>query len=162
MTVAPAQIQNPPPDLPPPVGPPGLLRHKIDALRRRHLAVGAATGVAMAIVVGIELLALAMFLDWWLELPWALRLLSLIAQLGVLGYIFIRFVLAPIVRQPDEDELALMVERARPEFRTRLIAAIQLLRPGAVPPGAAHSLVGALVAETEALARPSDFRQIVP
>ena len=150
---------SPPPPAPP--APSRLLRAKLDALGRRHVAVHALTGLAMALVVGLELLALAMFLDWWLELPWGLRLVSLIAQLGVLGYILVRFILLPIVSRPDEDQLALMVEKARPEFRTRLIAAIQLVRPGAVPPGVSRSLVGALVEETEALARPSDFRDIV-
>src|SRR5688572_22113955 len=138
-----------------------LLRERVDALRRRHVSVMASTGIAMAIVVGIELLALAMFLDWWLDLPWGLRLISLGAQVGVLAYILLRFVLTPILRQPDEDELALMVEKARPEFRSRLIAATQLTRPNALPAGASTSLVGALVTQTETLARPCDFRQIV-
>src|SRR5882762_8381601 len=84
-----------------------LLNAKLCALRRRHVSVQAMTGMAMAIVVGIELLALAMFLDWWIELPWGLRLLSLVVQLGVFTYLSVRFVLAPVLRQPDEDELAL-------------------------------------------------------
>lgn len=139
-----------------------LLGERIEALRRRHVSVQMLTGAAMAVVVGIELLALAMFLDWWLNLPWGLRLVSLIAQLGVFGYIVLRFVIAPMLRQPDEDELALMVEKARPEFRSRLIAATQLVRAGAVPAGVSSSMVGALVSETEELARPADFRRIVP
>lgn len=159
MTEAPEQIHTPPP--PVPVAASGLLRGKIVALRRRHLAVATLTGVAMTILVSIELLALAMFLDWWLDLPWGVRLLSLIAQLGVFTYILLRFVVAPLLRQPDEDQLALMVEKAQPGFRSRLIAAVQLVRAGAVPPGASMSLVGALVEETETFARPSDFRQIV-
>jgi hypothetical protein len=144
------------------MAPSRLLGEKIAALRRRHVTVQAMTGLAMAVVVGIELLALAMFLDWWLELPWVVRLASLLAQVGAFTYILTRFALAPILRQPDEDELALMIEKARPEFRSRLIAAVQLARPGAVPPGASAALAGALVAETEALAGPCDFRQIVP
>ena len=139
-----------------------VLGDKLEALRRRHVSVAVLTGLAMAVVVGLELLALAMFLDWWMELPWAVRLVSLVAQFGVVGVIMARFVLLPILRQPEEDELALMVEKALPEFRSRLIAAVQLVRPGAVPPGASTPLVSALVEETEALAEPSDFRRIVP
>jgi len=139
-----------------------VLGEKISALRHRHVTVLAMTGLAMAVVVGIELLALAMFLDWWLELPWVVRLISLLAQLGAFAYILSRFVLVPILRQPDEDELALMIEKARPEFRSRLISAVQLARPGAVPPGASSALASATIAETEALAGPFDFRQIVP
>src|ERR1051325_10181155 len=164
MTTLDEPYSQPLPVSPPsPPSPPSssLLQAKLNALGRRHVAVHALTGLSMGIVVGIELLALAMFLDWWLELPWWLRLVSLTVQLGVFTYILIRFILAPILSRPDEDQLALMVEKARPEFRTRLIAAIQLVRPGALPPGASRSLVGALVEETEALARPNDFRDIV-
>jgi len=139
-----------------------LIQQRIDALRARHVLVALLTGVAMAVIVSLEFLALAMFADWWLDLPWAARLASLIAQLGALTYILLRFIAAPVLRQPDDDELALMVEKVRPEFRSRLIASLQLTRPAAVPPGASTSLVSALVEETETLARPGDFRKIVP
>jgi hypothetical protein len=139
-----------------------LIQHRIDALRARHVLVALLTGLAIAVVVSLELLALAMFADWWLDLPWAARLVSLVVQLGVLSYILLRFIATPALRQPDDDELALMVEKARPEFRSRLIASLQLTRPAAVPAGASVSLVGALVEETEALARPGDFTKIVP
>ena len=141
--------------------PSALLQQRIDALRARHVSVAVMTGVAMAIVVSIELLALAMFLDWWLELPWGVRLISLILQVGVLSFILFGSILAPILRQPDADALALMVEKSRPEFRTRLIASLQLTRPNAIAAGTSAALVGALVEETEALARPGDFRKIV-
>ena len=125
------------------------------------MAVALLTGLALVAVVGIEALAVAMFLDWWLELPWGIRLLSLLAQAGLLGFLLWRLVAVPWRRQPDEDELALMVERARPEFQTRLIAAVQLGRPGAAPSGSSAGLVDALLRETEELARPFDFQQIV-
>src|SRR5260370_37485548 len=54
-----------------------------------------------------------------------------------------------------------MVEKARPEFRSRLIAAIQLTRPGALPPGASAALVDAMIEETEAMAAPLDFNRLV-
>lgn len=54
-----------------------------------------------------------------------------------------------------------MMEKARPVFRTRLIAALQLARPGAVPAGASAAMASALVEDTEKLASPMDFRQIV-
>src|SRR5262245_59686241 len=84
-----------------------LLEEMLDALRRRHVAVAVFTGLAMSIVVGLELLALAMFLDWWIELPWGIRLASLVAQTGLMGTLLFRLVLRPILQQPDEDELAL-------------------------------------------------------
>ncbi len=138
-----------------------LLPQRLEALRRRHVLVATMAGLAMTVVVCLELLALAMFVDWWLEIPWALRLILLFAQSGLLTYLLVNHVLIPLLRQPDEDELALMMEKAKPEFRSRLIAAVQLARAGAVPPGASASMVNALVVETEALARPVDFTSIV-
>jgi len=143
------------------VPPSALLHAKITALRHKHVWTAALTGIAMAVGVGVELLALAMFVDWWLDLPWTVRLLFLIVQLALFTYIFVRFVFMPVLRQPDDDELALMVERARPEFRSRLIAAIQLTRPGAISAGISPVLVDAMVEETEAMAAPVDFTHIV-
>src|SRR6185436_19198764 len=132
-----------------------LLQAKLAALRRRHVSVAVLTGVSIGVIVSLELLAVAMFVDWWLELSWALRVVSLVTQLGLFGYLLWTFVATPVLRQPDEDELALMVDKARPEFRSRLIASVQLTRPGAIPPSASASLADALVTETEALAKPS-------
>lgn len=146
---------------PPATGRSDLLTAKLQALRRRHVAVQVATGLATVLIVGVELLAIAMFIDWWIELPWFWRLLSLAGQIALNGFLLWQLVLTPLLRQPDEDELALWVEKARPEFRTRLIASIQLTRPGAVPEGASASLVSALVTETEDLARPQDFGRTV-
>lgn len=142
--------------------PGGVLSSQLDALRRRHVGVLALTGLAILLVVSVELLALALFVDWWIELPWAVRLGSLIAQAALATYVLTTMVIAPLIRQPNEDELALMVERVRPEFRSRLIAAVQLGRSGAAAPNTSQGLVNALVQETEAMAGATDFRQVVP
>lgn len=143
-------------------GPRGQLASQLDALRRRHVGVLALTGLAILLVVSVELLALALFVDWWIELPWAVRFGSLIAQAALATYVLLTMVIAPLIRQPNEDELALMVERARPEFRSRLIAAVQLGRSGAAAPNTSQGLVNALVQETEAMAGATDFRRVVP
>ncbi|HXG47927.1 MAG TPA: DUF4175 family protein [Methylomirabilota bacterium] len=143
------------------VAPSPLLMAQLARLRRHHTAVATLTGLALAAVVGIELLALALFLDWWLELPWLARLVSLGAQVGILGFILVRYVARPIWQQPSDDELALLVERHRPEFRSRLISAVQFARPGAIPPGASTTLAAAVVAEAERLATPLDFRHAI-
>ncbi len=137
------------------------MQGKIAALRRKTLRVAAWTGVSLAVVVAVEWLVLVMFLDWWLELPWTLRLILLIGQAAVFGCIVVRFVIQPIMQQPDDDELALQVERAQPGFQSRLIAAIQLPRPGAVPAGASAAMAEATVEETEAMAEGLDFSAIV-
>lgn len=146
----------------PAVAPSAVLGGKLAVLRRKHAAVTVLTGVALALVVGVEVLALAMFLDWWLDLAWGVRLALLLAQMLALGYLLTRYVFTPLARRPDEDELALMMERARPEFRGRLIASVQLTRPDAIAFGASPLLVDALVEQTEAIAAPLNFADIVP
>lgn len=145
-----------------PGAPAGVLSSQLVTLRRRHVGVAVLTGLSILVVISVELLALALFVDWWVELPWALRLVSLLVQGAVATYLLLTMVITPLVRQPDEDELALMVERARPEFRSRLIAAIQLARSGSVAPNTSTALVSALVRETEQLAGAMDFRHVVP
>ena len=86
------------------VQPSALLLGKLAALRRRHVAVAVLTGVAMIAAVSIELGALAMFFDWWLNLPYGLRLLSLIVQLAVFAFILLKMVVHPLLRQPDDDD----------------------------------------------------------
>ena len=157
MAEAPATLEQAPA-----ISPSTLLAAKIALLRRKLLSVAVATGVAMALAVSVELLALAMFVDWLMDLPWTVRLVLLLVQAVALSYIVFNMLVKPVVHQPDDDELALMVEKAKPEFRSRLIAAIQLARPGAIPAGASAMLADAMVEETEALAAPMDFNAIVP
>ena len=134
---------------------------KLAGLRRKVVATEALTGVAMAAGVGVEALALAMFADWALDLAWGARLLLLVAQLGILASILLRLVARPLLHQPDDDRLALMVEKGRSIFRSRLIASVQLAQPGAIPPGASVAMAEAMVAETEAIAAPLDFNAVV-
>src|SRR5215211_750399 len=85
--------------------PSSLLSQRINALRRRHVSVAVLTGLAIAISVAIELLALEMFADWSLNLSWNTRLILLIAQIAVQVYILGWLVVVPILRQPDDDEV---------------------------------------------------------
>lgn len=137
------------------------LAAQLRRLRRRHLLTAAGTGLALWIVVGLELLALGLFVDWWWDLPWGGRLALLLGHLTVAGYILGRFVLRPLVRCPTDDALALMVERAYPQLGGRLIASVQLTRPGALAHGASAALAQAVVAQTETMVGPLDLGQIV-
>jgi hypothetical protein len=138
-----------------------LLQSKIDTVRRKHSIVAATRGVAALVAAAILLLAFGMIMDWAFELPRVVRVALLAVDLTVLTYIFLTYVLAPIIWGPDDDELALMVERGNPDLATRLIAAIQLSRPEAIPAGASREIVGALVAQTESVAEPMDFAAVV-
>jgi hypothetical protein len=139
-----------------------VLSEKLAALRRRHVSVQTVTGLALVTILSLELFAFALFLDWWLELPRWVRFFAVFAQFSFGTCLFVLQVFIPWLRQPTEDELALMVERARPEFRSRLIATVQLARAGAAAPNTSLSLIGALRDETRSLAATMDFQSIVP
>src|SRR5262249_30291442 len=119
------------------------------------------TGAAMAATALVAGLALGMLLDWWLDLPRWVRAAFLALDLAALVAILVYQILLPIFTGPDDDKIALMVEQAHPDFRTRLIASIQLSRPQAIPAGASVSLVRAMIAQAEGLAETIDFTRVI-
>src|ERR1043166_7409341 len=143
------------------VMPSALLAEKISAVRRKQVRVAVGTGAGIAVGAFIILLAVGMLLDWWLDFPLWVRVITLTLVLGVTGAFVWRFVITPIRRQPDDDTIALTIEKARPEFHSRLISSIQFPRPGVIVPGTAASLARMTIAETEALARPMDFTEVI-
>jgi hypothetical protein len=115
----------------------------------------------MAIGACVILIAISMLLDWWLDFPLALRAVMLAWVLVIVGYIVWKFILTPLRNQPDDDTVALAVERHFPQFRSRLISSIQFPRPHVIPAGAASSLARMTILETEELAAPLDFTDVV-
>ena len=143
------------------IAPSRPLEQKLGALRRRTVSVAVLTGIAIVVGVCIEVLALAMFLDWWLDLPRSVRAVMLLGQAAIFGFIVFYMIVRPMLQQPSTDELALRVEKAHPEFRGRLISSVQLTREGALGPNDSAAIVGAMVNQTEAVAVPMDFSRIV-
>ena len=143
------------------VSPSPELVGRLGAVRRKHLLVQCGGGVALALGALALALMAGMLLDWLLDLPWAVRALLFAADLGLLGYVLWNFVIVPWREQPDDDAVALFVEKGKPEFRSRLIASLQLTRPNALDRNTAVALVRRLVEETEALAKSIDFTEVV-
>jgi len=144
-----------------PVPPSAQLAGQLAAVRSKRTGVAVGSGVAM-LLGGLTLaLGIGMVADWFLDFPWAVRLLLFLGYLAAAGHVIWHHVLVPVIRQPDDDDLALLVERGHPQFASRLIAALQLTRPGALQSNEAPSLVRELVAETERIARPLDFTAVI-
>jgi len=138
-----------------------ILRAKISAVRSKHLAVAWGTGLAAVVGAGLALLAIGMLLDWWLNLSRLIRGAFLIADASALVCLAVRHTIFPIFHGPDDEEIALMVEEAQPGFCTRLIASIQLSRPGAISAGTSVALVRAMIEQTEDLAGRVDFKTVI-
>ena len=90
-----------------------------------------------------------MLLDFYLNLPFTVRAALLAVTLGTAGFALLSSVFGPLLYGPDDDRIALQVEDAEPAFRTRLIAAIQLARPNAIPYGGSLALANATIAQAE-------------
>ena len=153
MTAAPEQRTAVPPS--------ALLAGKLAAVRSKKVGVETGSGVAMLLGGLVLALGIGMAADWFLDLPWAVRLLLFLGSLAGAGHVIWHRILIPFLRQPDDDDIALLVERGNSPFGTRLIAALQLTRPGALQSGEAPALVRALVSETERLAEPVDFTAVI-
>lgn len=130
------------------------LEAPLRALRRRVwmlflLEGGAKVLAALALLVGA-----AFGLDVWLHLPAAVRLLHLAAiGAGTLAAAW-RWIVFPLRRPLDLDDMALQIEATHPELHDRLVSAWQLSRLARAEGGRGDSspaLVEALVAEARGL-----------
>jgi hypothetical protein len=112
--------------LPRPVG------KSLKQVMRRQKRVSLAECVALFFIVLPALWVVQAAADWWFNLPWLVRLILLLADLGVVGYVVYRFALRRLRLARTLETAALLVEKEIPEFRTSLISAVQLAsgRPG--------------------------------
>ncbi|MCE9611596.1 MAG: DUF4175 domain-containing protein [Chthoniobacter sp.] len=132
---------------------------RIRQLRRRHGRVALGQGIGMAVTaLGLWLMSETVT-DFLTNLPWLGRLVFAVAGVGGAAAVLWKFGLRRWWRRLPDEAVALMVERALPEFRSRFIAAVQLAKrnDGTSSP----ELVRALVAETTAMAAQMKFDKVV-
>jgi hypothetical protein len=134
---------------------------RLDDVRRRHVGVTALGGVAIVCSCAIVAAGMEMFVDWLIDLPWLARGLLLVAMAAGLIYLVIKYLVRPLLWGPDDDELALAVEREHPGLGGRLIASVQFTRPKAIAPGLSYVLVQATIRQTETMAADLDFLRVI-
>ncbi|MFP4352742.1 MAG: hypothetical protein ACLFTU_07925 [Puniceicoccaceae bacterium] len=135
---------------------------KLDRLRVRAQILSAAEGLALATGVVLVSLLFRCLVDFWLVMPWLLRLGFLLAELLFAAAVLYRFVIRPLRHPPTDTDLALRVERARPILRGRLISTLQLNQPDAARGEASPALVRALTEQTEKSVRNLPFSPAFP
>ena len=135
---------------------------KLNAVRRRHAAVSVGTALVAVVAAVVLCLAAGMLLDRGFDLPYAAREVLLSIYGVVVVAVAVWRGLVPIVRGPDLEQAALWVERAVPAFASRLISAVQFLRPAGVGSGESPAMARALVRQAEAAADRVDFAAVVP
>ena len=137
--------------------PPAISRRLV-ALAKRALHVSWAEGVLWAIAAACGLVVVQGALDWLFDLPLRVRLLFLLADLAILGFLAFRFGVQPWRRCLTPEESALRAESHWPALRTGLISAVQLARKPDGSPALVNALLGKMAARVSKL----DFRLPVP
>jgi len=139
----------------------GFMR-KVDRVRKRYVFERRMYGLWLAAAVFFAFFSFRCFIDWWLDMPWFLRFLALLAEGAFLYGCFYKFVYWPGKHPPSDEETALLVEKANPELKSRLISTMQLNQPGAFGDSTSSSMVRALSEDTEAATADLNFNQAVP
>jgi hypothetical protein len=144
-----------------------LLLDKLDAVRRRQRSVAVAAGACKSVLALLGLIVAFFLLDWLVLSRTtsegggdkAARALLVLTILGTFGYVLYRTVIVELRAHPDDDEVALRVERGHPELRGRLISTIQLTRAGAS--AVSQELIEALEEDTLSFTGGLTFTDII-
>jgi hypothetical protein len=143
-----------------------ILLQKIDEVRGRQRSVAIGQGIARIVLAAIGLV-MAFFLVDWLILAKSTpgsgdrlaRGILVAAMLATLGWVVWRSLISVLLHTPDDDEVALKVEKGHPELRGRLISTIQLRRN--VGAAGSKDLIAALEADTVAFVGAKHFTDII-
>jgi hypothetical protein len=144
-----------------------ILLEKIDSVRRRQRSVAVAAGVCKTVLAALGLIVAFFLLDWLILSRSAsngagdklARGVLVAAMLGTFAYVVWRTIVQELQRHPDDDEIALRVEKGHPELRGRLISTIQLTR--GEQGGVSQELIEALEADTLSFAGGLTFTDII-
>ena len=138
-----------------------VLERKIAAVRLKHSLVEGISGAAMALAAFNSVVLVAAFLDWWLNFPFALRVVLLCGYVAGTGYILFRYTILPTIRTPDDESIALWVEREEPSLESRLIATVQFESQPVEDAGISRGIIAAMISQTEELVRSMNFMKVV-
>ena len=110
--------------------PPTILMQSLEALRRKVKLLGVAYGVGLLFASAVALLLGAVLLDYMLNLPAVPRLVIILAALGTIGYVLVRYVLRPATSRLTIGDVAGKLETTFPQFDDRLRSTVNFMRGG--------------------------------
>jgi hypothetical protein len=139
---------------------PKRLATKLMNLGRRHRSVNVTEQLARIVAFAIMLVTLQMFLDWMMNLDIFVRFLFLAADIALLVHYARRHLMPLLAKAPQIEASALLVERHYPKLRGRVIAAVQLSKPGYTRDS--PELVQAIQQDTDLRTASMNFGDIVP
>jgi hypothetical protein len=142
-----------------------MLRTRLARLRRRRRLLRLATGYSALGLALLAILALALGIDWFLEMSRAQRVVSLVLALGTLVWAVRRYTLPWLGQREDEVQIALLVERQE-QIDSDLVAALEFESADAAAWGSeqlqqAVIQQGARIGEGLDIGRGLSFRQLL-
>ena len=138
-----------------------ILDAKLDSINTKHRSVLWISGIGWMVVALIAAVLIEIILDINLGLSHAERVVFLVSDLILLAVILAWKIFRPLRRGPDREAWALRLEDAFPEFKTRLIAAVQFSHPMAVAGDSSPILAQEMVRQTESIAQHVEFKSVV-
>jgi hypothetical protein len=144
---------------------PTYLLERLRELAQQERKLRLVWGLARWAAVVIGLFLICCGIDWWIDLwydtPGVVWWLMRLAQIGVAGYLFYRWIMLPQQTGLSANELVLWVESQRPEYQHQLISAVQLNAEHADRKGMSESLINALTTEAEQKAQAASFTPLL-
>ena len=106
---------------------PTQLITSLESLRRRAKWLSVVYGLALLVLGLAGLVVLGALTDYLLRLPGVPRLIGLLLTLGVVGYVFWRFIYKPAISRLTLHDVAGRLEETFPQFEDRLRSSVQFL-----------------------------------
>ncbi|MGD9646714.1 MAG: hypothetical protein AB7U73_13455 [Pirellulales bacterium] len=131
------------------------------ALRRRVRRYLWTAGLAALLAAAAGAFWISLALDWFFEMPVALRVLAALAAAGAIGWVAFEFVWRRALVALSDRSLSLILERQFPGFGDRLLTIIEPAdRPDATAAPYAAELLAATAASTATTAEHVDLDRV--
>jgi hypothetical protein len=141
----------------PPVALPKIILTQLHGLSAKVQQISLTEGFLWLALALAGIVLVQATLDWVFDLPWNVRLLFALCDLGLLGWITFHYLLKPMQKPLTPEQAALRAEMRYPVLRTSLISAVQLAKS----PEGSTRMVEILVQQVAKRAAQMDFRAAV-
>ena len=143
---------------------PPIIHRRLRQLRFRERMLQLFWGLVRWLCLVALVLGLGCLVDWvwdrYQDVPQNVHYVLLGVTCGATLAGFIGFLLVPLLTGIHDDTLALWIEEKVPEFRDRLISAVQLNRKGAKTQGMSPHLIEVVTREAQAQAEAQSFAHV--